>query len=95
VLFPSFGLTSFPGYPNVASDFTARAYQAAVKRIEARREATEAFLFDCVGGRRFDHTERGVRVVEGLAALRRSGVALAKLELDHTFALRRPIGGVR
>lgn len=73
VLFPSFGLTSFPGYPNVASDFTARAYQVAAKRIDARRSATEAFLDDCVGGRRFDHTERAVKALDAIAALRASG----------------------
>jgi hypothetical protein len=76
VLFPSFGLTSFTGYPNVATDFTARAYQAAVKRLESRQAATEAFLVDCVGGRRRDHTQRALRVVQSIADLRRMGLAI-------------------
>jgi hypothetical protein len=89
VLFPSFGLTSFPGYPNVASDFTARAYQAAMSRVEARRGATEAFLADCIGGRRFDHTMRNLRVIEALADLRRTGLAMADLHERHTASLRQ------
>lgn len=88
VLFPSFGLTSFPGYPNVASDFTARAYLTAAKRIPARRDATEAFLVDCIGGRRFDHTARSLRVVDALAAWRREGLLLADLGPSHTDHLR-------
>jgi hypothetical protein len=88
VLFPSFGLTSFPGYPNVASDFTARAYQAAMNRIEVRRDATEAFLVDCIGGRRFDHTERALRVIEAIAELRRTGLPIAELDQRHTDSLR-------
>lgn len=90
VLFPSFGLTSFPGYPNVASDFTARAYQVAIGRHATRRAATDRFLDDCIGGRRFDHTARNLRAVEGLAALRRSGLALADVTVRHTSALCLP-----
>jgi hypothetical protein len=88
VLFPSFGLTSFPGYPNVASDFTARAYQVAAKRFEARRSATEAFLADCIGGRRLDHTERSMRALDRLVELRRSGLQIGALTTRHLAALQ-------
>jgi hypothetical protein len=80
VLFPSFGLTSFAGYPNVASDFTARAYHAAIQRVRGRAQATEAFLGDAVGGRRFDHTARAVRVTEALAKLRLAGLDPARVK---------------
>jgi len=88
VLFPSFGLTSFPGYPNVASDFTAAAYQLAAKKTEARRSATEAFLCDCVGGRRFDHTERALETLDAIVRLRRDGRSVDSLTAGETAGLR-------
>jgi hypothetical protein len=92
VLFPSFGLTSFPGFPNVASDFTARAYQVALKRCASRGDATEAFLVDCVGGRRIDHTSRGLRVIEAIGRLRREGVSIANVGERQVDRLRQLAG---
>ena len=74
ILFPAFGLTSFIGYPNVAGDFTARAYSAAAKRYKGRQQATAAFLEDAIGGRRFDHAERSAAAIEALASMRSSGM---------------------
>ena len=88
VLFPSFGLTSFPGYPHVASAFTAAAYAVASGRYERRRSALEAFLDDTIGGRRFDHAARSLRVVNELLELRRCGVALDEVRTRHVARLR-------
>lgn len=87
ILFPSFGLTSFPGYPCIASDFTAKSYLTAIRRHKIHSDAIEAFLDDFIGGRRFDHTARTVRFIETLMGFRKRGISLSSLhDNDGPFA---------
>jgi len=80
VLFPSFGLTSFAGYPNIASDFTANAYVSAIKQYMVRQSATRGFLDDFIGGNRFDHTARTTAALMLLADFRARGLSPADIQ---------------
>lgn len=73
VVMPSFGTADFPGYPALATDFTADKVLGALARARKGGTAIERFLLDNCGGRRRDATVRAADVLRELVRRHRSG----------------------